>query len=134
MFKIKQASPKSKEELLKEMTEKRPLPVGMAEFEVWSERIISGACLPATKESLQFVLSDMILHLAPSEAFKEDGYFINSLRKFACNEVAVAKRKQLYEDKQARQAAEALEQAKLKQSEVTPTSGGAGEVLEATKV
>lgn len=83
-----QSTPKNV--ILDQLSEKRPLPMGVSEFNDWSDRIISGAQCPATVESQKFTLAGMILHLGPTEAFKEDGYFINSLRKQACTEVAYA--------------------------------------------
>jgi len=74
----------------RKLTEKRPLPVGVPEFHEWSERIISGACLPktATRESLKFALANILINLPPNLAFEEDVYFIHCLRKAAANQVA----------------------------------------------
>lgn len=73
-----------------QLLEKRPLPIGRAEFEAWSDRIIAGAMVGATVVSQKFALANMIMHLGPTESWKEDGYFISSLRKYAANEVAHA--------------------------------------------
>lgn len=72
----------------RKLTEKQPLPVGVAEFHEWSDRIISGACLPATPDSLKFALANLVINLPPNVAFEEDVYFIHSLRKAAANQVA----------------------------------------------
>lgn len=111
----------NKEKLKIQLMEKQPLPIGILEFEAWAHRIISGAMLPATDDSQMFTLANMLMHLGPTEAFKEDAYFINSLRKYAVNQVADQVRQDLYAAKQARLEAE-------KQA-VTPT-GGAVDVLE----
>lgn len=72
-----------------EMMEKRPLPMGIKEFEEWSSRIIQGAMVGASERSLKFALASMVLHnLGPTESFKEDAYFIHCLRKSAANQVA----------------------------------------------
>lgn len=78
------------EVISEQLQEKRSLPMGRTEFEEWSDRIIGGAGVQATVVSQKFALANMILHLGPHEAFKEDGYFINQLRKYAANEVAHA--------------------------------------------
>lgn len=72
----------------RKLTEKRPLPVGVTEFHEWSDRIISGACLPATPDSLKFALANILINLPPNLAFEEDVYFIHCLRKSAANQVA----------------------------------------------
>lgn len=75
--------------------------MGMAEFEIWSDRIISGALCPADIMSQKFALADLLTHLGPTESHKPDAYFIHCLRKFAVNQVAVAIRQKLYEEKKA---------------------------------
>ena len=74
--------------LVSEMKELRPLPLGVAEFHEWSDRIIEKAMLPATPESLKFALAEMIMHIKPTEDHCDDGYFIKCLRKGAANQVA----------------------------------------------
>lgn len=79
----------TKATILEQMNEPRPLPMGQKEFEVWSDRIISGALIPTKDiDSLKAILSSMILSLPPTEAFKSDGYFISMLRNAAAKEVA----------------------------------------------
>jgi hypothetical protein len=91
-----------KEEILRQMQERRPLPLGVKEFHEWSDRIISGACIPgATKESQKFALADMILHLGPTESHKEDAYFIHCMRKYAVNQVADDMRKKIRDEAKA---------------------------------
>ncbi len=102
-----------KEVIIDQMNEPRPLPMGRQEFEDWAERCISGALLPGGKESREtfiesqkFALSNMLMHLGPTESHKPDAYFIHSLRKFAVNQVADTVRKELHESAKARTAAE----------------------------
>lgn len=71
--------------------ELRPLPLGMAEFDAWADRIVKAAALPADSESQKFALAEMIMHLNPREDFKDDAFFIHSLRKAAANQIAHAK-------------------------------------------
>lgn len=109
----------SKQTILNQMNELRPLPQGRAEFEEWSNRIISGAllkCEPGKEEefvqSQKFALADMILHLGPADDHKQDLHFIKYLRKVACNQVADSMRQEIREAMKARIAKE--EAAKVK--------------------
>lgn len=85
-----------------QMNERRPLPIGIQEFDEWADRIISGTLLPAEPDSMKFALSTMLLHLGPQEDHREDAYFIHSLRKSAVNQIAHAKMKELKDAAQKR--------------------------------
>lgn len=88
--------------ILEQMNEPRPLPMGVKEFEVWSNRILSGAMIPSDDpESLKAVLASMIMALGPLEDHKPDSYFIHILRKAAANEVANATFRGMKEKKEA---------------------------------
>jgi hypothetical protein len=103
----------SKQTIVNQMNEHRPLPLGRAEFEEWSDRIIAGAMIPgATVASQKWTLANMLLHLGPSESHKDDAHFIHGLRKFAVNQVADALRTEIRDSEKARLAKEA-EDAKL---------------------
>lgn len=79
----------SKKTIIQQMNEPRPLPMGVKEFNEWSDRIISGALIPTTQpETLKATLAVMLQSLGPQESHKPDAYFIHSLRKAATNEVA----------------------------------------------
>jgi hypothetical protein len=95
--------------IIDQMNEKRPLPTGMTELEEWTDRIISGTLLPADRESQQFALCTMIMHLSPTQDHETDGYFIKSLRKGAINQIAHAKMMQIKNDAVAKQQKEQLE-------------------------
>lgn len=113
----------SKRRIAKQLTEKRPLPIGVTEFHVWADRIISGAGLPADSNSQKFALANDLMHCNPNTAFETDVYFIHRLRKYAVNQVADAVRKELH--------AEAKERlAKQNPAEVTPPRAEDGKVLE----
>lgn len=86
------------------LLERRPLPIGRKEFEDWSDRIIGASMVEAEKESLKFSLAAMIMQLAPTEAFREDAYFILSLRKAAVNQTAHAIMTELKEAQMKKQA------------------------------
>lgn len=116
-----------KSALKDELTEKRPLPVGLAEFHEWSERIISGAMLTSTAESQKFALANLLLSLSPTIAFEADVYFIQCLRKTAVNQVAEFIREQTRNAAKARLLAEELKQ---KQAEATAPPSSSAEVLE----
>lgn len=88
-----------------QLLEPRALPMGRTEFEVWADRIISGALVSATRESQVYTLANLILHLGPTESHKPDAFFIHSLRKLAANEVADAVRRECYAAKLEREKA-----------------------------
>jgi hypothetical protein len=115
-----------KKVIVDQMNEPRPLPMGRLEFEEWSNRIISGAIIPgevwankfeadSTNEekhkafinSQKHALSQMIMHLGPTESHKPDAYFIHSLRKAACNQVAHNIGTELLAEAKARKLTEA---------------------------
>ncbi len=84
-----------------QLFEVRALPLGKAEFDSWSDRIIAGAAIDgsgedpeAFKTSQRFVLANMIMQLGPTESHKPDAHFIHSLRKVAINQIAEAVRQE----------------------------------------
>lgn len=90
----------------------RKLPVGMTEFENWSERIISLSGPFADADSMKFALASQIMHLGAQKSSVADQYFIRSMRKAAANQVASQvfqdiKIKQQEAQKAAQQQAEA---------------------------
>lgn len=91
--------------ILDQLKETRPLPLGMQEFELWSDRIISGSELDAEADGVKFALATMILHLGPQDDHMPDAYFIKSLRKSAANQIAHARMTQLKEAQKARAVA-----------------------------
>ncbi len=100
------------QDTVNEMLLPRPLPIGMSEFDAWSERIITGAMLPAFEadpttqyDSQKFALAQMLLHLPPTQDHECDGYFIKSLRKAAVNQIADAKAREIRDKAKARLAA-----------------------------
>jgi hypothetical protein len=103
--------------ILEQMNEPRALPLGDIEFETWSDRIISGACiLNADAESLKFALASMIMHLGPQESHKPDIFFIKSLLKSAANQVAQAKLIEIKDRAKARLAVEDAEKVAQEQA------------------
>jgi len=95
-------------EIVKEMNEPKPLPIGMTEFEEWASRIILGAVLPATvdRDGLLFTLASMILSLGPTESHKPDAHFIHGLRKAAANQIAYAQQQASHQRVKTRLAKE----------------------------
>lgn len=88
-----------------QLHEKRALPMGMTEFEEWSDRIISGACIPgATPQSQKFSLAHMV-HQTDDD-FECDAFFIKKLRKVAINQVCAAKMEEIRNEVKARLEAE----------------------------
>lgn len=117
----------SKKKILKQLREQRPLPIGRTEFEVWSKRIISGAMLPSTEESQKFTLSNLLLHLGPTESHKEDAFFIHSLRKCAVNQVAIAMRQEIKDIADARLEKEEAQKIINQPGEVLPKPSDSNE-------
>lgn len=112
-----------KELIVDQLNEPRPLPMGRKEFDEWSERILSGAILPggeedpeAFKDSLRFALAEMIMHLGKTESHKPDAYFIHTLRKGACNQVAHAMMKEIKDKHTAREEAKKKAQEQLSEA------------------
>ena len=99
----------------------RPLPVGMSEFETWSNRIISLSGQFADNDSMKFALASNVMHLGAQKAYVPDAYFVAAMRKAAANQVA----SQVFQDiktKQIEAAQQAAEAAKL--AEVTASTEG----------
>lgn len=113
------------------MKEMRPLPLGRKEFEAWSKEILRLAEVPGlTMESGQFALSEMILHVKPTQSFESYGHFVHSLRKGAANQVAHAIFQELKKAQQDKLKAEAENQNEVI-PKVTPSDK---KVLENAKV
>lgn len=124
----------SKEEIVDQMAEPRPLPMGREDFHVWSDRIIAGALIPDEVgqvfemngsvvwdekspypkfvQSQKFALANQLLHLGPTESHKPDAYFIHSLRVSAIKQVAVTVGNEMRDAVKARLAKEAEEEEK----------------------
>ena len=100
-------------EILKQMAEVRPLPMGMQDFEDWSDRIISGALVPgATVESQKECLAKLLMHsLGVTESHKADAYYIHALRVAAVKEVAFAFLQDLNDKRKAKAEAEKVTSA-----------------------
>jgi hypothetical protein len=113
-----------------QLMEKRPLPVGLTEFNQWADRIISGARVPKN-DSMKYALAYMLLDLKPTISYETDHYFISCLEKAAINQVADFYRREVYEKKQQRIAAEKAQQ---NSAAATPLGDVGGKVLEIPSV
>ena len=99
-MKVIETQPVAVGDITDQMLERRPLPIGRTQFHEWSDRIIAGAMVDASTRSQKFALAEMILHLQPTEAFKDDAHFILKLRKGAVNETVVAMMKEIKEEQE----------------------------------
>ena len=92
----------------------------MAEFDVWSARIISLSGKFADSDSMRFALSSQIMHLGPQKSSVPDQYFIRSMRKAAANQVA----SQVFQDIKIKQqeAMKAAQTEAAKPIEATATT------------
>lgn len=98
----------------------RPLPVGMSEFMIWSDRIISLSGQFADADSMRFALASQIMHLGAQKSRVPDQFFVSSMRKAAANQVASQvfqdiKTKQMQAAQDAAQQAEATAKAQNEQ-------------------
>ena len=89
-----------------ELLERKPLPIGKTQFMEWSDRIIKGSLIDAGHESLRFALASMVMHMGPTEAFREDAFFILQLRKAAVNQTSYAIMEELKEKQKLDKSAE----------------------------
>lgn len=110
-MKIKNTEDLTVGDMTADMLERKALPIGKTQFMEWSDRIIKGAMVEATTDSLRFSLANMLMHLGPTEAFREDAFFILQLRKAAVNQTAHYVAQELKE----------AHEAKQKQAEATAT-------------
>lgn len=92
----------------------RPLPVGMAEFNEFSARILAKAGAYADEDSMRFALASILIHADASKGALPDSYFLDRLRKSAANQVA----SQVFQDIKIKQA-EAAQKAAAQQVEAT---------------
>lgn len=100
------------------------LPVGLTEFDDWSDRIIRAADMPATYESQKFALAGMILNESDKESYYEDNHFVAKLRKAAANQVAQEVMKNIKEARAQRKLEEEQAAAKgIADGEVLPDKG-----------
>lgn len=102
-MKIKEQTLEQIGDIKEKLLEKQELPIGRTKFMEWSDRIIDASLVDAERESLRFSIAAMLMHLGPTEAFKEDGFFVLQLRKAAVNQTAhmmMEELKKAHDDKQ----------------------------------
>ncbi len=93
------------------------------EFDAWIDRLFSGVGnLTATKDSLAFAWSEMVMHLGPTEDHKPDIYFIKAARKAAANQVCWSN---LTRIRDARKAALAAQEELVAEAEPEQAEGTA---------
>jgi hypothetical protein len=94
------------------------LPVGIEEFNAWSDDIINLAGAPAN-DSLKFALAAMILSLPPGEDKYAKADIVKRVRKGMANQVASHV---MWELKEKQKAEEAQKQTVAQSAESTGTS------------
>lgn len=87
-----------------------PLPIGIAEFEKWSDDVLALTSLP-NNESMKWSLATMILHSDKGASHKPKRYFAQCLHKAAANEIAGAYMHDLKEKQKAKMQEEAAKAA-----------------------
>lgn len=95
-----------------------PLPIGISEFERWSDSVLELTPLP-NNESMKWSLATMILHSDKGDAYKPKRYFARCLHKAAANEIAGAYMHDLKEKQKVKMQEEAAAQAALAASEAS---------------
>lgn len=86
------------------------LPVGMTEFNNWSDSILAMSKVP-DNDSTRFAVAVMIMHLNATEDRKAKRYFVRALNKSAANECANSVAVALKEKQRAAQVLEAQKKA-----------------------
>lgn len=81
------------------------LPVGMTEFDDWSNRIIQTYDFP-DNDSVRFTLATMILHSNETDDVKPDKYFAKKVKKGMANQVAAGMIQELKAKHEAKAKAE----------------------------
>lgn len=77
-----------------------PLPVGMSEFNAWSDAIIELSGEYADKDSMRFAIASILIHADSKIGSLSKHYFIVRLRKSAANQIA----SQVFQDIKTKQA------------------------------
>lgn len=92
------------------LKEPKALPMGVQDFHAWADHIIEQAGIPVMQgtstDSQKFILADLALNLPANEDFKDDLYFIKTLRKMAVNQVMIHCREEIRTQAKARLEAE----------------------------
>lgn len=92
-----------------------PLPVGMTEFEEFSNSVIELSGEYADRDSMKYAIASMIIHLGPQRSHVAKNYFVRSLRKAAANQVA----SQVFQDIKQKQE-QAAKAAQNEETKATP--------------
>lgn len=97
--------------LLKRLLSRIPtsLPVGLSEFETWSDSIIELSGTFADLDSMKFAIASILIHADARHGALPKNYFVSRLRKSAANQIA----SQIFQTIKTQQA------EKQKQAEVT---------------
>lgn len=106
------------------------LPVGMTEFQEWSNSILKLSKVP-DNDSTRFAIAVMILHLNANEDRKPKRYFVKCLNKSAANECgnAIA---MILKEKQ-KQAAQVEAQRLAEAQNIGSNNNGASNEVERNK-
>ena len=96
------------------------LPVGVTAYDAWLKDITDIVGPIADEMSLQWVISNEIMRLAPGRDKISKRYFVKSLRKYAANQIAANKVLEL--KKKQEEASKAAQVSTLTPAEVTATT------------
>lgn len=90
------------------------LPVGLTEFQTWSQSILDLSGNYADKDSMTFAIASMVIHLPAGKAYCSKNHFVAGLRKSAANQVA----SQVFQDIKERQQKQLAEATAAQQADV----------------
>lgn len=107
------------------------LPVGMSEFETWSNSVVELSGKFADDDSMKFAIASQIMHLGAQKSSVPKNFFVRSLRKAAANQVA----SQVFQDIKIKQqeAAKAAQAADTATNDKA-TSNGSGKEAEIARL
>lgn len=93
------------------------LPVGMSQFEAWSDSILELSGEYADRDSMKFAIASMLIHADARHGSLPKHYFVVRLRKSAANQIA----SQVFQQVKAKQ--EAATVLAKQQAEATANQG-----------
>lgn len=95
----------------------KKLPVGLTEFNAWSDEIVELTNF-ADPISLKFAIASMVIHLPANTGRVSQNHFVRGLRKSAANQVA----SQIFQDIKVEQETKQKQQAEAAAKQLVGTS------------
>ncbi len=140
-YKVSNTDETPVEEIVEQLKERRPLPLGRKEFEEFCERIWAGAMIkgePGNERLLELsvksLLADEIVHLPGHQTHETDIHFINRARKLCANQVAITIKAEIHKEiqeelRKVRGEDKPKEPVQEVKSQVTPIKKGLSRIF-----